>query len=256
MYESLNGKVALVTGGGSGIGRATSEAFARLGCKVVVSDMNGPGGLETVKGILESGGEAVFIPANVTVTTQVQALVERTVSRFGRLDCAVNNAGINVTSRLPTHLLPEDDWDRIIDVNLRGVWLSMKYENPCDAGAGMAAAIVNLASIYGIVGAPNTAAYTASKHGVSGLTKVAALDYAKSGISGETPSGPGYTDTSMVQRVVDANPGIEDWMISKTPAGRMGNPEEIAQAIVWLCSDEASFVTGTIVPVDGGMIAR
>ena len=101
MYDSLNGKVALVTGGGSGIGRATSEAFARLGCKVVVSDMNGPGGLETVKGILEAGGEAVFIPANVTVTTQVQALVERTVSRFGRLDCAVNNAGINVTSRLP-----------------------------------------------------------------------------------------------------------------------------------------------------------
>ena len=254
MYESLNGKVALVTGGGSGIGRATSEAFARLGCKVVVSDMNGPGGLETVKGILESGGEAVFIPANVTVTTQVQALVERTVSRFGRLDCAVNNAGINVTSRLPTHLLPEDDWDRIIDVNLRGVWLSMKYEIPVmlEQGGG---AIVNLASIYGIVGAPNTAAYTASKHGVSGLTKVAALDYAKSGIR-VNAVGPGYTDTSMVQRVVDANPGIQDWMISKTPAGRMGNPSEIAQAIVWLCSDEASFVTGAIVPIDGGMIAR
>jgi NAD(P)-dependent dehydrogenase (short-subunit alcohol dehydrogenase family) len=248
MYESLNGKVALVTGGGSGIGRATSQAFARLGCKVVVSDMNGPGGLETVKGILESGGEAVFIPANVTVTTQVQALVERTVSRFGRLDCAVNNAGINITSRLPTHLLPEDDWDRIIDVNLRGVWLSMKYEIPVmlDQGRG---AIVNLASIYGLVGAPNTAAYTASKHGVSGLTKVAALDYAKSGIR-VNAVGPGYTDTSMVQRVVDANPGIQDWMISKTPAGRMGNPGEIAQAIVWLCSDEASFVTGAIVPAN------
>ena len=130
----------------------------------------------------------------------------------------------------------------------------MKYEIPVmlEQGGG---AIVNLASIYGIVGAPNTAAYTASKHGVSGLTKVAALDYAKHGIR-VNAVGPGYTDTSMVQRVVDANPGIQDWMISKTPAGRMGNPSEIAQAIVWLCSDEASFVTGAIVPIDGGMIAR
>ena len=130
MYESLNGKVALVTGGGSGIGRATSLAFARHGCKVVVSDMNGPGGLETVKLILETGGEAIFIPTNVTLASQVEALVRRTVARFGSLDCAVNNAGVNVASRNPTHLYSEDDWDRIIDVNLRGVWLSMKYEIP------------------------------------------------------------------------------------------------------------------------------
>ena len=254
MYESLNGKVALVTGGGSGIGRATSLAFARHGCKVVVSDMNGPGGLETVKLILETGGEAIFIPANVTQSGQVEALVERTVARFGALDCAVNNAGVNVASRNPTHLYSEDDWNRIIDVNLRGVWLSMKHEIPVMLEQGRGS-IVNLASIYGIVGAPNTAAYTASKHGVSGLTKVAALEYAKDGIR-VNAVGPGYTDTSMVRRVVDVNPGIQDWMIAKTPAGRMGNPEEIAEAIVWLSSDEASFVTGAIVPIDGGMIAR
>jgi NAD(P)-dependent dehydrogenase (short-subunit alcohol dehydrogenase family) len=254
MYESFKGKVALVTGGGSGIGRATSQAFARVGCKVVVSDLNGPGGLETVKMILESGGEAVFIQANTTQSGQVKALVDRTVSRFGALDCAVNNAGINVASRKPTHLYSEDDWDRVIDVNLRGVWLSMKYEIPAMLERGRGS-IVNLASIYGIVGGPNTAAYTASKHGVSGLTRVAALEYAKDGIR-VNAVGPGYTDTSMVRRVVDANPGIEDWMVGKTPAGRLGNPEEIAEAIIWLSSDEASFVTGAIVPVDGGMIAR
>ncbi len=254
MYESLNGKVALVTGGGSGIGRATSLAFARRGCKVVVSDMNGPGGLETVKLILETGGEAIFIPANVTLTSQVEALVQRTVARFGSLDCAVNNAGVNVASRNPTHLYSEDDWDRIIDVNLRGVWLSMKYEIPVMLEQGRGS-IVNLASIYGIVGAPNTAAYTASKHGVSGLTRVAALEYAQEGIR-VNAVGPGYTDTSMVRRVIDVNPGLEDWMITKTPTGRMGNPEEIAEAIVWLSSDEASFVTGAVVPIDGGMTAR
>ena len=254
MYESLNGKVALVTGGGSGIGRATSDAFARRGCKVVVSDMNGPGGLETVKRILEADGEAVFIPANVTLATQVQALIQRTVSRFGRLDCAVNSAGLATSSRVPTHLVSEDDWDQIMEVNLRGVWLCMKHEIPVMLAQG-GGAIVNLSSIYGIVGAPNTAAYTVSKHGVAGLTKVAALDYARDGIR-INAVGPGYTMTPMVRRVVDANPGIEDWMIGKTPAGRMGNPEEIAEAILWLCSDEASFVTGAIVPVDGGMIAR
>ena len=254
MYESLNGKVALVTGGGSGIGRATSLAFARRACKVVVSDMNGPGGLETAKLILESGGEAIFIPANVTIASQVDALVRRTVDRFGALDCAVNNAGINIASRNPTHLYSEDDWDSIIDVNLRAVWLCMKHEIPImlEQGSG---SIVNLASIYGIVGAPNTAAYTASKHGVSGLTKVAALEYAKEGIR-VNAVGPGYTDTSMVRRVVDANPGIQDWMIDKTPTGRMGKPEEIAESIVWLSSDEVSFVTGAVVPIDGGMIAR
>ena len=254
MYESFNGKVALVTGGGSGIGRATSLAFARVGCKVVVSDMNGPGCLETVKLILETGGEAIFIPANVTQSGQVESLVRCTVDRFGALDCAVNNAGVNVASRNPTHLYSEDDWDRVIDVNLRGVWLSMKHEIPTMLEQGYGS-IVNLASIYGIVGAPNTAAYTASKHGVSGLTKVAALEYAKDGIR-VNAVGPGYTDTSMVRRVVDVNPGIQDWMVAKTPAGRMGNPEEIADAIVWLSSDEASFVTGAIVPIDGGMIAR
>ena len=254
MYESLSGKVALVTGGGSGIGRATSLAFARRACKVVVSDMNGPGGLETVKLIFETGGEAIFIPANVTIASQVDALVRRTVDRFGALDCAVNNAGINIASRNPTHLYSEDDWDSIIDVNLRAVWLCMKHEIPMmlEQGSG---SIVNLASIYGIVGAPNTAAYAASKHGVSGLTKVAALEYAKEGIR-VNAVGPGYTDTSMVHRVVDANPGIQDWMIAKTPTGRMGKPEEIAEAIVWLSSDEASFVTGAVVPIDGGMIAR
>ena len=254
MYESLAGKVALVTGGGSGIGRATAQALVRSGCKVVVSDANGPGGLETVKSIRDSGGEAVFIPANVTLSEQVRALVERTVARFGSLDIAVNNAGINIASRLPTHLVPDDDWDRIIDVNLRGVWLCMKHEIPVMLAQG-GGSIVNLASIYGIVGAPNTAAYTASKHGVAGLTRVAALDYAQQGIR-VNAVGPGYTDTSMVRRVVDANPGLESWMVDKTPVGRMGNPEEIAEAIVWLSSDEASFVTGAVVPIDGGMVAR
>ena len=254
MYESLKDKVVLVTGGGSGIGRATAQAFTRLGAKVVVSDIVAPGGLETVKGIKESGGDAIFVASNVTVPTQVRELTDRTVKVYGRLDCAVNNAGIGIPARLQVHEITEEDWDRVIDVNLRGVWLCMKYEIPhmLEQGGG---SIVNISSIYGLVGAPGTGAYTVSKHGVAGLTKIAALDYAQQGIR-VNAVGPGYTRTAMVKRVLDVNPKMEDWMIEKTPMGRIGVPEEIAEMVVWLSSDEASFVTGSVVPVDGGVVAQ
>ena len=255
MAGKLDGKTALVTGGGSGIGRATSLAYAREGARVVVADVNVEGGEETVLRIKEAGGDAILVHADVSKPEDTQAMVAQAVEAFGSLDCAFNNAGISGgrDRRLTADYL-EDDWDRVIGINLKGVWLCMKAEIPqmLKQGGG---AIVNTASIMGLVSTSGSAAYTAAKHGVVGLTKAAALEYAKSGVRVNAVC-PGYIHTPMVQDRLDTVDGYEDQLKSRHPVGRLGEPEEIAEAVLWLSSDAASFVTGHNMPVDGGYTAQ
>ena len=250
----LDGKAALVTGAGSGIGRATALACAREGAKIVVADRVVEGGEETVSMIKSAGGEATFVPVNVTQAAEVKAMVAAAVSAYGRIDCAHNNAGIEGVFAT-TADYPEEDWDRVMAVNLKGVWLCMKYEIPqmVQQGGG---AIVNTASLAGLVGAKRMPAYVASKHGVAGLTKTAALEYAKSGIRVNAVC-PGIIHTSMVDRMfLSRRPDLEDRLAAVEPMGRLGKPEEVAEAVVWLCSDAASFVTGHTMTVDGGIYAE
>jgi NAD(P)-dependent dehydrogenase (short-subunit alcohol dehydrogenase family) len=252
MADALLGKVALITGGSSGIGRATALAFASEGSKVLVADVAVEGGEETVRLIEAAGGVAVFVRADVSNANEVEALVSETVGRFGRLDAAVNNAGTEgvVASTVE---LAEADWDRVIATNLKGVWLCMKYEIPrmVEHGAGT---IVNTSSVYGIVAGRGVAAYVASKHGVAGLTKAAALEYAPHGIRINAIC-PGAVRTPMLMRhIPDAE--AEDRWKALQPVGRMGTPQEVAAAVVWLCSDAASFVTGHTLAVDGGFLAQ
>ena len=250
MAGLVAGKVALVTGGGSGIGRQACLVFSREGAKVVVSDVTVEGGEETVSLIKQAGGEAAFIKADVAQAAEVEALVAKTVETYGQLDCAHNNAGIaGRTARVADDT--EENWDRIFSINLKGVWLCLKYEiaQMLKQGGG---AIVNTASGAGLIGVRRTGAYVASKHGVVGLTKTAALEYAKANIRVNAVC-PGPIDTPMLrgasERVIDA-------MAAAQPNGRLGQPQEIAEAVVWLCSDAASFVTGHPMPVDGGYVAQ
>src|SRR6266849_9963878 len=240
MASNLKGKVALVTGGGSGIGRATAMAFAREGAKVAVADYVPEGGERTAKEITAAGGEAIFIHADVSVSRQVEAMVSKIVQTWGRLDCAHNNAGIE--GRMAnTAECTEENFDRVIAVNLKGVWLCMKHEIPqmLKQGGG---AIVNTASVAGLVGFQGLPAYVASKHGVNGLTKTAALEYAKAGIRVNAVC-PGVIRTPMVERAFAASPQMAEAAAAMEPVGRLGKPEEIAEAVLWLCSDAASFVT-------------
>jgi NAD(P)-dependent dehydrogenase (short-subunit alcohol dehydrogenase family) len=250
----VEGKVALVTGGGSGIGRATALALAREGAAVVVADVTVAGGEETVQRIRQSGAQATFFQADVARASQVEALIRQTVSTYGRLDCAHNNAGIEgVEARTADY--PEDDWDRVIAINLKGVWLCMKYEilHMQRQGGG---AIVNTASIAGLVGAQRMPAYVASKHGVAGLTKAAALEYARAGIRVNAVC-PGVIRTPMVERFfLSRHARAESRLTAAEPIGRLGTPEEVAEAVVWLCSDAAAFVTGHTMTVDGGLVAQ
>ena len=254
MPGQLDGKVTLVTGGASGIGRTSALAFAREGAKVVVSDLNQQGGEEIVRVIEDSGGEALFVPADVSNSSQVRTLVETTISRYGRLDCAFNNAGITVTRRTPMVDLTEEEWDRLMGINLKGVWLCLKYEIPemVKQGGG---AIVNTSSTAGLVGSRGLASYVASKHGVAGLTKAAALEHSQDGIRVNAVC-PGPIRTPLTEGVMAANEGAEARYTSRAPLGRMGLPEEVAEAVVWLCSDAASFVTGHTMTVDGGVVAE
>ena len=255
MAGRLAGRVALVTGGASGIGRATALTFAREGAKLVIADMNEDGGKQTVHMITENGGEATFVQVDVSKATEVEAMLSATVKTYGRLDCAHNNAGIGSRPRAPLHECSEDTWDRVLSINLKGVWLCMKYEilQMLKQGSG---AIVNTASIMGLVGSwSGTVAYNASKHGVVGLTKTAALEYATSGIRVNAVC-PGYIHTPLIEEALTSNPALEAQIVARHPVGRMGKPEEIAEAVVWLCSDAASFVTGHTMTVDGGYVAQ
>jgi NAD(P)-dependent dehydrogenase (short-subunit alcohol dehydrogenase family) len=255
MPGTLDGKVALVTGGASGIGRATALTFAREGAKLIIADMNEEGGQQTVHMITESGGEATFVQVDVAQATEVEAMMSKAVETYGRLDCAHNNAGIAGRIRAPLHECPEDVWDHVLNINLKGVWLCMKYEimQMLQQGRGT---IVNTASIMGLVGSwSGTAAYNASKHGVVGLTKTAALEYATSGIRVNAVC-PGYIRTPLIEEALTTRPEMEAQIVSRHPGGRMGRPEEIAEAVVWLCSDAASFVTGHTMTVDGGYVAQ
>jgi NAD(P)-dependent dehydrogenase (short-subunit alcohol dehydrogenase family) len=247
------GKVALVTGASSGIGRATALAFAREGAKVVVADVTVEGGEETVAQVKKAGGEAIFVKTDVSKAVEVEALVAKAVATYGRLDCAHNNAGIAGNAKTIVDDT-EDNWDRILAINLKGVWLCMKYEiaHMLKQGGG---AIVNTASGAGLIGVRRGGAYVASKHGVVGLTKTAALEYAKAGIRVNCVC-PGPIDTPMLQGIGGRNQMVIERMVAAQPGGRLGQPAEIAEAAVWLCSDAASFITGLPMPVDGGYTAQ
>jgi NAD(P)-dependent dehydrogenase (short-subunit alcohol dehydrogenase family) len=252
MAGQFTGKVALVTGAGSGIGRATALAFAREGARVVVSDVASDGGEETVRLIEAAAGTARFIATDVTRPDEVEQLIQRVVESYGQLDYAHNNAGI--ASLAPTHEMPEEDWASTLAVNLTGVWRCMKHEiaQMLQQGGG---AIVNTASAAGLIGFPGECAYAASKHAVVGLTKVAAVEYASQGIR-INAVGPGIIRTPMTAKGFDNPERRSQLIVRYEPLGRFGEPEEVAAAVVWLCSAAASFVTGVAFPVDGGLVAQ
>ncbi|RYJ51078.1 SDR family oxidoreductase [Flavobacterium petrolei] len=251
METTFKNKVALVTGGASGIGRATALAFAKKGAKVAVVDWKEND--EMVDLIKELGSEAIFIKCDVSKTDDVKAMVARTIAAFGRLDYAFNNAGIEGASA-STQDCSEENWDKTIGVNLKGVWLCMKYEIPEILKQGKGA-IVNCASVAGLVGFAGLPAYVASKHGIVGLTKTTALECATQGIRVNVVC-PGVIQTPMIDRLTGkTKEGIERFK-GFEPIGRFGLPEEIANAVIWMCSDEASFVTGHVMAVDGGFTAQ
>lgn len=249
----LTGKVAIVTGASTGIGRAAAIALADAGAAVVVSDIDSIRGEVVAQEIRDKGGKSLFVHADVSDDAQVAALVERTVTEFGGLDVAYNNAGIEGTPAPTADCTPEN-WRRTLAVNLTGVWSCMRYEIPrmLERGGG---AIVNCASVAGLVGFATIPAYTASKHGIVGLTKTAALEYADQGIRVNAVC-PGVVDTEMVDRFTGGQPEAKAAMVATEPMGRLGHPEEIADAVVWLCSPQASFVTGQAIAIDGGFVAR
>jgi NAD(P)-dependent dehydrogenase (short-subunit alcohol dehydrogenase family) len=246
---SLQGKVALVTGGSSGIGRATSMVFAEEGAKVVIADINVPGGYETVQMIKKTGGEATFIKTDVRLAAEVEAMVEQTVKTYGGLDCAFNNAGV-IGAGGPITEAAEDDWDYVIDTNLKGVWLCLKYEIRYMAGNG-GGSIVNTSSVAGYFGFDGAIPYGASKHGVLSLTKAMALTYGEKGIRVNAVC-PANIHTPMADLVEAEIPGHTARQALKIPLGRIGKVEEVANTVVWLCSNAASYITGHSLTVDAG----
>ena len=252
MTRELEGKVGLVTGGTSGIGRHTALLFAKAGAKVVVAGRRELEGQETVELIRADGGDSLFVKTDVSKSSEVDVLIQKVVEKFGRLDIAFNNAGIEGVW-VPIVRQSEEDWDRTIAINLKGVWLCLKYEIRQMLKQGGGGAIVNMASVTGLIGSVGAGAYSASKHAVIGLTKTAALENAKSGIRINAVC-PGVIETPMGERLFGA-PAVHKSVVGLHPIGRFGRPAEIAEAVVWMCSDRASFMTGQSLVLDGGFLA-
>lgn len=244
------GKVAFITGGGSGIGRAAALAFAREGASVSVADISEKNVEESARMVEEHGGRALAVRCDVTQVEDIRAALDKTVQTFGRMDFAFNNAGIEPRKPAATADYDVEEWNRIINIDLRGVFLCMKYEIPLMLKNG-GGAIVNTSSGAGIIGIKGSPAYTAAKHGVIGLTRATALDYAAQNIRVNVVC-PGYIDTPMMERFTGDTPEGRAKVISEEPIGRMGRPEEIANAVVWLCSEAAGFVVGSAMVIDGG----
>jgi NAD(P)-dependent dehydrogenase (short-subunit alcohol dehydrogenase family) len=250
MSEPFRGKVAFVTGAGSGIGRASAVAFARDGANVVVADVSERGNQETARMIEELGARTLAVKCDVTQAEDIRAALDKAVDTFGRLDFAFNNAGAEQPVTAVADVT-EHEWDRILNINLRGVFLCMRAEIPVMLRSGGGGVIVNTSSGAGVKGFKGQAAYAAAKHGVIGLTKSAALDYASQGIRINAIC-PGIIETSMMDRFTGGTSEGRDRVIAQEPVGRMGRPEEIAAAVVWLCSDLAAFTIGHALVVDGG----
>ncbi len=248
--RELEGKVAFVTGGASGIGRAAALAFARAGASVVVADVGEEGSHQTARQIEQAGGRSLAVHCDVTRADDVQAALKKTIDALGRLDFAFNNAGVEPKKLVPTADVEEAEWDRIVGVDLRGVFLCMKYEIPLMLAHG-GGAIVNTSSGAGVIGIKNNAAYTAAKHGVIGLTRSAALEYAAKNVRINAVC-PGYIDTPMIERFAGRSEEARAKVIAEEPIGRMGTPEEIAGTVVWMCSAAAGFMVGHALVVDGG----
>lgn len=250
--ELMLDKVVIVTGGSSGLGRASAMAFSREGARVVIADVNEEGSLETVDMITQTGGSAFFVKTDVSKADQVARMVEETTRQYGRLDCAFNNAGIEGSAFL-TGEYPEDEWDRVIRINQKGVMLCMKYEikEMLKQGGG---SIVNNSSAGGIRAVPYQSAYSASKHAIIGLSRTAAVEYATRGIRVNAIC-PGFIDTGLTRIVIAKKPHLEEKYKKLVPMGRFGRAEEVAGTVVWLCSGAASFITGHALVIDGGASA-
>jgi NAD(P)-dependent dehydrogenase (short-subunit alcohol dehydrogenase family) len=254
MAGILDGKIAIITGAGSGIGRATAKIFAREGAKLLIADVVADAGAETLKALKDTGAAALFMKVDVSKANEVDAMVAKAVEAYGRIDCAFNNAGIEGEGAL-THKCTEENWHRVLSINLTGVWLCMKAEIAQMLKQGGGGAIVNTSSMAGLVGSIGGPAYVAAKHGVAGLTKAAALEYGRHNIRVNAVC-PGPIRTPMMQRIMRGSAETEQRFIRSEPLKRFGEPEEIGESVAWLCSARASYVTGGPMPVDGGAFAQ
>jgi NAD(P)-dependent dehydrogenase (short-subunit alcohol dehydrogenase family) len=250
--QGIAGKVAIVTGGSAGIGRATAVAFAAQGAKVVVASRREQESQETLDLIRAAGSEGIFVQTDVALAGDVESLINTTFETYGRIDILVNNAGVAGDNMFIAEM-SEANWDRVIDTNLKGVWLGMKYAIPHMLRQG-SGAVVNVSSALGLIGSANASPYVAAKHGVIGLTKSVALEYAKSGIRVNAVC-PGGVLTDMLDTEFTRQPGVMDYVVGLHPIGRLGTVEEVASSILWLCSEQAGFITGTSLAVDGGWTA-
>jgi NAD(P)-dependent dehydrogenase (short-subunit alcohol dehydrogenase family) len=253
MSAGFSDRVAFVTGGSSGIGRATALALGQQRARVVVASRGVEAGEETAREIQHKGGEALFVCCDVSRPEDVQGAIDRVLDVYGRLDIAVNSAGIFEFTG-PTAECSEEDWDRTLDTNLKGVWSSMRAEIPPMVGQGQGA-IVNVAGAFGLIGFPGVPAYVAAKHGVVGLTKAAALEYAKTGVRINAIC-PGVTHTPMVERATGHDAEVEAQFAAQMPIGRVASAEEVAAAVLWMCSDDASFLHGHPLALDGGWVVQ
>src|SRR5258706_4512418 len=253
MTKTLENKVALITGGTTGIGRDTAVLFAKHGAKVVFTGRRETEGNETLGLVRAAGGDGLFLKSDVSKASDVQSIVQKTVERFGRLDIAFNNAGVE-GQLMPLIDQTEENWDYVHNINLKGLWLSLKYEVQQMLKQGGGGAIVNMSSVAGLIGAAGMGVYIASKHGVLGLTKTAALEYAPQGIRVNAVC-PAVIETPMADRAFGGDPAVNKAMLALHPLGRFGKPMEIAEAVLWMCSEKSSFMTGHEIVLDGGMLA-